>query len=388
MPVINRVAELCDEITVWRRDFHAHPELLYDVPRTAGRVEELLRGFGVDEIVTGIGKSGVVGVINGKAMTSGKVIGLRADMDALPMSEVAKRPHASQTSGKMHACGHDGHTAMLLGAAKYLCETRNFNGAVALVFQPAEEGGAGAKAMIDDGLMERFGIDEIYGLHNYPGLPVGTFATRSGTLLAAADFIAITITGKGGHAAKPQSCIDPIVAGSAIVQAVQSFASRNVDPLQPVVVSITTFQAGTTDNVIPQKAHLSGTIRSLERHVGDHAESRIQEIISKVAGAYGCTADITYSREYPPTKNHVAQTAFAGKVAAEITGEENVIMDMAPVMGGEDFSFMLEARPGAFVFIGNGDSAGLHNPSYDFNDEAIAYGVSYLARLAQRYMPL
>ncbi|HHK75258.1 MAG TPA: amidohydrolase [Rhizobiales bacterium] len=388
MPVINRVAELGDEITRWRRDFHSHPELLYEVHQTAEKVANLLRSFGVDEVVTGIGKTGVVGLVRGQRTDSGKVIGLRADMDALPMSEDADLPYASKISGKMHACGHDGHTAMLLGAARYLCETRNFNGTAAVIFQPAEEGGAGARAMIDDGLMTRFDIGEVYGLHNYPGMPVGQFGMRTGTLLAAADFLEFTITGKGGHAAKPQSCVDPILAGAAVVQALQSFVSRNVDPLQPVVVSITKFNAGTTDNVIPPQAHLAGTVRSMIRQVGDMAQTRIQEIISQTATAYGCTARISYSREYPPTINHAAQTAFAGQVAAQIVGEANVDMDMTPVMGGEDFSFMLEERPGAFVFIGNGESAGLHHPAYDFNDAAIPYGVSYLVGLAQGYMPL
>ncbi len=388
MPVINRVAELKDEVAAWRRDFHAHPELQYDLPRTSGRVAELLNGFGVDEVVTGIGKSGVVGIIHGKDTTSGKVIGLRADMDALPMPERSGVAHASRQDGKMHACGHDGHTAMLLGAAKYLAETRQFNGKVALVFQPAEEGGAGGKAMVDDGLMERFGIQEIYGLHNYPGLPAGHFATRTGALLAAADFMQITLTGKGGHAAKPHECADPVVAGAAVVQAVQTFASRNVDPLQPVVVSITTFNAGTTNNVIPQVAHLSGTIRTLDKAVGDYAEQRLQQVITQTAEVHGCTAEVEYTRNYPPTVNHAAQTAFAGEVAREVAGSGNVDMDLPPVMGGEDFSFMLEARPGAFVFIGNGDSAGLHHPAYDFNDDAIPAGISFFAGLVQKSMPV
>jgi hippurate hydrolase len=388
MPVINRVAELKDEVAAWRRDFHAHPELQYDLPRTSGRVAELLRQFGVDVVVTGIGRTGVVGIINGKETSSGKVIGLRADMDALPMPERSGVAHASCYDGKMHACGHDGHTAMLLGAAKYLAETRQFNGKVALVFQPAEEGGAGGKAMVDDGMMERFNIQEIYGLHNYPGLPAGHFATRTGALLAAADFMQITITGKGGHAAKPHECADPVVAGAAVVQAVQTFTSRNVDPLQSVVVSITTFNAGTTNNVIPQVAHLSGTIRTLDKAIGDYAEQRLQEIITQVAAVHGCTAEVEYTRNYPPTVNHAEQTAFAGEVAREVAGSGNVDMDLPPVMGGEDFSFMLEARPGAFVFIGNGDSAGLHHPAYDFNDDAIPAGISFFAGLVHKFMPV
>ncbi len=387
MPVINRVAELKDEVAAWRHDFHENPELLYEVHRTAEKVAGLLKDFGVDEIVTGVGRTGVVGVINGRENTSGKTIALRADMDALPIEEATGKPYASQ-NGLMHACGHDGHTAMLLGAAKYLSETRDFNGKVVLVFQPAEEGGAGGKAMVDDGMMERFGIDEIYGLHNFPGLEVGKFATRIGAMLAAVDTFEITINGKGGHAAKPQDCIDPIVASSAIVQAIQSFASRNTDPLSPVVVSVTKFQGGETFNVIPQTVSLAGTVRSMDKSVGDHAEKRLHEIITQVASAYECTAQIDYSRLYPPTVNHTDQVAFAGEVATMIAGKDNVDMDVAPVMGGEDFSFLLEARPGAFIYVGNGDSAGLHHPEYDFNDEAIPYGISFFAELVKRAMPL
>ena len=387
MPVLNRVAELHDEVTGWRRDFHSNPELLYDVHETAAKVASLLESFGVDEIVTGIGQTGVVGIINGKKNESGKTIGLRADMDALPITEETGKEYASKIDGKMHACGHDGHTAMLLGTAKYLSETRNFDGRVAVIFQPAEEGGAGGKAMVDDGMMDTFSIDEVYGMHNMPNLPVGQFAMREGTLLASADMLEITVTGKGGHAAKPDGCIDPIVAGAAIVQAIQTFASRNVDPLNSVVVSVTQFHAGTAFNIIPQEAHLSGTVRCLDENVRTMAEERLAEIANHVAKAHGCVAEVKYDRMYPPTINHVKQVRFAGEVARSIAGEGNVDMDTPPVMGGEDFSFMLEARPGAFIYVGNGDSAGLHHPAYDFNDEAIPHGVSFFAELVHKSMP-
>ncbi len=387
MPVLNRVAELHDEVTGWRREFHSNPELLYDVHETAAKVADLLKDFGVDEIVTGIGQTGVVGIINGSKTDSGKTIGLRADMDALPITEETGKEYASKIDGKMHACGHDGHTAMLLGAAKYLSETRNFNGRVAVIFQPAEEGGAGGKAMVDDGMMDTFGINEVYGMHNMPDLPIGQFAMREGTLLASADLLQITVKGKGGHAAKPDGCIDPIVAGAAIVQSIQTFASRNVDPLNSVVVSITQFHAGTAFNIIPQEAHLSGTVRCLDEEVRTLVERRITEIATHVALAHGCTADVNYERMYPPTINHVKQVRFAGEIAKSIAGDSNVNMDTPPVMGGEDFSFMLEARPGAFIYVGNGESAGLHHPAYDFNDEAIPHGISFFAELVHKSMP-
>jgi len=387
MPVLNRVAELHDEVTGWRREIHSNPELLYDVHETAAKVAGMLKEFGVDEIVTGIGKTGVVGIINGNKNDSGKTIGLRADMDALPIQEETGKPYASKIAGKMHACGHDGHTAMLLGTAKYLSETRNFNGKVALIFQPAEEGGAGGKAMVDDGMMDRFDITEVYGMHNMPDLAVGQFAMREGTLLAAADELKIVITGKGGHAAKPHDCHDPIVAGAACIQAIQAFVSRNVNPLSSAVVSITQFHAGTASNIIPQHANLSGTVRCLDEEMRIKAEKRITEIVENVAFAHGCVAEVRYERMYPPTVNHAKQTLFAGEVAKSIVGENNVDMDVEPTMGGEDFSFLLEARPGAFVYLGNGNSAGLHHPAYDFNDEAIPHGVTFFAELVHKAMP-
>jgi hippurate hydrolase len=387
MPIINRAAALQDEVSQWRRDIHANPEVLYEVHRTAGVVMDKLKAFGCDEVVPGIGKIGVVGVIKGRQQTSGKVIGMRADMDALPMTEMTGLPYASKTPGKMHACGHDGHTAMLLGAAKYLCETRNFDGTAVVIFQPAEEGGAGGKAMVDDGLMERWRIQEVYGMHNMPGIPVGQFALRPGPLLAASDGIHIEITGKGGHAARPHQCIDPVLIGSQIVTALNAIVSRNLDPLDSAVISICMFHAGEALNVIPQTAVLQGTARSLTPQVRDLIERRIIEVAESTARLHGASAKATYERKYPVTKNHAPQTEFAAAVAAQVAGMDKVNSNVAPVMGGEDFSFMLEARPGAFIFIGNGDSAGVHHPQYDFNDAAIPSGISYWARLAETAMP-
>jgi hippurate hydrolase len=389
MPIVNRIADLHGEITAWRRDIHAHPELLYDVHRTAGAVADKLKSFGCDEVVTGIGRTGVVGVIRG-AKAGGqagrhvsRVIGLRADMDALPIEEANDVPHKSTVPGKMHACGHDGHTAMLLGAARYLAETRNFAGTAVVIFQPAEEGGAGGKAMVQDGLMDRFRIEEVYGMHNYPGLPVGDFALREGPLMASADRITIEIEGRGGHAARPHFSIDTVLVGAQIINQIQSIVARNVDPLEAAVVSMCVFQAGTTDNVIPQTALLRGTARSLTPQVRDLLERRLHEVVEGTAKLYGATAKLTYKRDYPVTRNHAQQAAFAASVAATVVGNERVNDHVAPVMGAEDFSFMLEARPGAFIFVGNGDSSGLHHPAYDFNDEVIPVGTSYWVKLVE-----
>jgi amidohydrolase len=387
MPVINRFAELHDEIVAWRRDYHRHPELLYDVHRTAGDVAEKLRAFGFDEVVEGIGRTGVVGVLKGQGPGAGPVVGLRADMDALPIREESGKPWASETPGKMHACGHDGHTAMLLGAARYLSETRRFAGTAVFIFQPAEEGGAGGRAMVEDGLMDRFGVEEVYGMHNMPGLPVGHFAIRPGPIMAATDVFTVEVDGQGGHAAQPHRTIDPIVAASGIVQAIQSIVARNVDPLHGAVVSVTTIKAGEAFNVIPQRAKLTGTARSLDPLVRDLLERRLKEVSQNVAAAFGATAHFSYSRNYPVTMNHPDQTKKAVAVASDVASEANVDADHPAVMGGEDFSFMLEARPGAFIFVGNGDTAGLHHPAYDFNDSAITYGSSYWARLVETLMP-
>ncbi|MCB5204440.1 M20 family metallopeptidase [Neorhizobium sp. T786] len=383
MPIINRAAELQAEATAWRRYLHQNPEILYEVQNTAAFVEDKLRAFGVDEIATCIGRTGVVGIIHGRG-PGGRTIGLRADMDALPLEEMTEKPWASTIPGRMHACGHDGHTSMLLGAAKHLAETRNFNGTVAVIFQPAEEGGAGALAMIEDGLMDRFRIDEVYGMHNMPGIPVGAFAIRRGGIMAAPDKFTITVRGRGGHAAQPHRTVDPILIGSQLVGSLQTIAARNADPLCSVVVSVTRFDAGTTHNIIPDSAMLGGTVRSLNEEVRDLAESRIRQIVEGVTLAHGATAEIEYERNCPVTVNHDRETQHSITAATDIVGPTNVDIDVDPSMAGEDFAYMLKSRPGAFIFIGNGDSAPLHNPAYDFSDEALAYGISYWVQLAEQ----
>jgi amidohydrolase len=382
MPILNRAAELHDEVAGWRRHLHTIPELLYDVHQTAAFAAERLREFGCDEVVTGLGRTGVVGIIRGNG-GDGPTVGLRADMDALPLTEITGKPYASKTPGKMHACGHDGHTAMLLGAAKYLAETRNFAGSVAVIFQPAEEGGAGALAMVEDGIMERFGIARVFGMHNMPGLPVGRFAIRPGAAMAATAEFTITVTGKGGHAAMPHSTIDPIVIASQMIQAIQTIASRTIDPVESIVVSVTKFHAGDAYNVIPQEAQFAGTIRTLSTPVGEKSRERLVQICEGIAAAHGASVHVDLDVNYPVTFNDPQETVFAGGIAATIAGEANVDTNVPPVMGGEDFSYMLEARPGAFIFIGNGDTASLHNPAYDFNDEVIPHGISYWVKLAE-----
>jgi hippurate hydrolase len=385
MPIVNRVADLHSDIQAWRRDIHQYPELLYDTHRTSAFVADRLREFGCDEVATGLGKTGVVGVIKGKrpaASADLRVIGLRADMDALPIEEATGLSYASRTPGLMHACGHDGHTAMLLGAARYLAETRNFAGDAVVIFQPAEEGGAGAKAMIKDGLMDRFGIEQVYGMHNGPGIPVGSFAIRQGPIMAATASIDIKIEGHGGHAARPHKCIDSVMVGTQLITALQQIVSRNVDPLDSAVISICEFHAGDARNVIPQTAVLRGTVRTLTREVKELVEKRVREVCAGVAQITGARIDLTYDHGYPVTVNHAAETDFATRIAREVAGEANV-HETPPMMGAEDFAYMLEARPGAFIFCGNGDSAGLHHPAYNFNDEAIVYGTSYWIKLVE-----
>jgi hippurate hydrolase len=385
MPIINRVADLQPDIQAWRRDIHQHPELLYDVHRTAAFVADRLREFGCDEVATGLGRTGVVGVIKGrkpKGHGDVKVIGLRADMDALPIEEQTNLAYASRTPGKMHACGHDGHTAMLLGAARYLAETRNFAGDAVVIFQPAEEGGAGAKAMINDGLMDRFGIEQVYGMHNGPGIPIGSFAIRPGPVMAATDAVDIRIEGLGGHAARPHKCLDSVLVGAQLITGLQSIVSRTIDPLDSAVVSMCEFHAGNARNVIPQIAELRGTVRTLTAEVRQLVEKRVREVVAGVAQMTGAKIDLVYEPGYPVTVNHALQTDVATNVAKEIAGDVHV-HSMPPMMGAEDFSYMLEARPGAFIFCGNGNSAGLHHPAYNFNDEAIVFGTSYWIKLVE-----
>jgi hippurate hydrolase len=385
MPIVNRVADLQPDIQAWRRDIHENPELLYDVHRTAAFVADRLREFGCDEVATGLGRTGVVGVIKGKKPAGKgdlKVIGLRADMDALPILEQTNLPYASKTPGKMHACGHDGHTAMLLGAARYLAETRNFAGDAVVIFQPAEEGGAGAAAMIKDGLMDRFAIDQVYGMHNGPGIPVGSFAIRTGPIMAATDSIDIHIEGLGGHAARPHICIDSVLVGSQLITALQSIVSRSVDPLESAVISICEFHAGNARNVIPHTAELRGTVRTLTPEVRELVEKRVREVVAGVAQITGARIELKYERGYPVTVNHASQTDLATRVAKQIAGDANV-HEMPPMMGAEDFAYMLEARPGAFIFCGNGAGAGLHHPAYNFNDDAIVFGTSYWIKLVE-----
>ncbi|MDH2405280.1 M20 family metallopeptidase [Bradyrhizobium sp. SSUT18] len=388
MPIVNRFADLHADITEWRRDFHANPELEFDVHRTAEIVAEKLRRFGVDEVVTGIGKTGVVGVIKGRQTHSGRVVAMRADMDALPIVEATGLPYASKIEGRMHACGHDGHTAMLLGAAKYLSETRNFNGTAIVIFQPAEELGGGGREMVNDGMMERFGIQQVYGMHNYPGVPIGEFVIRPGSFMAASDPFTIDIEGLGGHAALPHTCIDTTLIGTQIVNALQLIVSRAVAPIQSAVVSVTSFHTdGDAFNVIPQTLQMKGTVRTLDAGVQDLIEEQMNRIVDHTAKAFGARAVLNYQRGYPITRNTEAETSFAANVAAEVVGPDRVNRNFRQLLGSEDFSYMLNARPGAFIFLGNGDTAGAHHPEFDFNDEAIPFGCSYWAKIAERAMP-
>ena len=388
MPVENWIADHLDRLKAFRRDLHQNPELLYDLPRTAEQIAKALREAGVDEVHEGIGKTGVVAVIRGQSTASGRMIGLRSDMDALPIHEATGAEWASKVPGKMHACGHDGHVAMLLGAAIGLAQNRNFDGTAILIFQPAEEGGAGARAMIEDGLFKRFPVNEVYGMHNRPGLPLGHFTIAPGPIMGSVDMIEIEIEGVGGHAALPHTTVDPMPVLAAVIQAAQTVTTRNMDPMDSAVVSITTVSGGDAFNVIPQTLRMTGTVRTLREEVRDLIEARLTAIIPAIATAYGATGRLNYTRHYPVTVNHAAETEIAAQIAEKVAGPDRVTRDMPASLGGEDFSFMLNEVPGAMINLGNGDSAGLHHPAYDFNDEAIAWGSSYWCALLRGRLPL
>ncbi|WP_198375057.1 M20 aminoacylase family protein [Neoroseomonas rubea] len=390
MPIINRIAEFHPEMTAWRRDFHEHPEIGFEEVRTSAIVAEKLRAFGCDEVVTGIAKTGVVGVIRGNNAASGRAIGLRADMDALPILEETGVPWASRTPGKMHACGHDGHTTMLLGAAKYLAETRNFDGTVYVIFQPAEENLAGGEVMVKEGLFERFPMERVFGLHNWPGMPAGTFLWREGPVMAAVANLEVTITGKGAHGAMPDNGNDPIVVAAAIVQALQSIVARNVEPVEAGVITIGHINGGFTYNVIPETVRMLGTARWFSKHVGDLLEKRFKETVTGIAAAFGATATADFHRAYPATVNEVESVHLAADAARAVQGDARVVPMPKPTMGGEDFSFMLEAKAGAYLMLGGGkgvDDPLVHHPKYDFNDEILPVGASWWATLAERLLP-
>ncbi|MBI1172195.1 amidohydrolase [bacterium] len=386
MPVLNRIAAYAEEMKGWRRHLHQHPELSFDCENTAAFIQARLAEIGVDEMHTGIAKTGIVAIINGSG--PGPTIGLRADMDALPIVEITGAEHASTVPGKMHACGHDGHVTMLLGAAKYLAETRRFAGRVALIFQPAEEDGAGGMVMVNEGIMDRFGIAQVYGIHNAPNLPFGNFFTAPGPLMASVDTAFVYITGKGGHGATPHECVDPVVAVVGMVQAIQTIIPRNVYALDEAVISVTQIHTGTASNIIPEEAMFCATIRSFKPDVRALLKKRFFEIVEGHAAAYNVTARIDYDWGYPPTVNTAENAAFATEVAAEIAGAEAAHGESNREMGSEDFSYMLEARPGAYLFLGTGPGAGLHHPAFDFNDEAAPIGASFFARLVERAQPL
>ncbi|THD82953.1 amidohydrolase [Aliigemmobacter aestuarii] len=386
MPVLNRIADYAEEMKTWRRHLHMHPELAFDCHETAAFIAARLREIGVDEIHEGIAKTGIVAIINGQG--DGPTIGLRADMDALPITEATGADHASTVPGKMHACGHDGHVTMLLGAAKYLAETRRFSGRVALLFQPAEEDGGGGQVMVQEGVMDRFGIAEVYGIHNAPNVPFGQFQTTDGALMASVDTATVKVTGKGGHGANPHECVDPVVAIVAMVQGVQTILSRNLYALDEAVVSVTMIHTGTASNIIPEDGMFCATIRCFRPEVREMLRRRFHEIVEGTAAAFGVRAEIDYDWGYPATINTPEKADFAARVAAEVVGEAAVDARSPREMGSEDFSYMLEARPGAYLFMGTGPGAGLHHPAYDFNDEAAPVGASFFARLVERAQPL
>jgi hippurate hydrolase len=386
MPVINRIADFHDEMTAWRRDLHMHPETAFEERRTADIVASKLESFGI-EVHRGLARTGVVGVL--RAGTGQRTIGLRADMDALDVHELNEFAHVSKTHGKMHACGHDGHTCMLLGAAKYLAETRNFDGTVHFIFQPAEENEGGGRVMVDEGLFDRFPCEGVYGMHNIPGIAVGKFAIRPGPMMAAYDVFEILVEGKGAHGAMPHHGIDPVVVASHIVTALQSIVARNVDPMDTAVISTTQIHAGDTWNVIPQTAMLRGTVRTFKESVQDFIEKRIEELARNVAAGFGASARFRYERRYPATVNSEAETGIAARAASALVGDAQVNRNPTPAMGSEDFAWMLRARPGAYIWIGNGDGEGncmVHNPRYDFNDDVLPLGASYWVTLVEQQL--
>ena len=386
MAIVNRIAGYADEMTGWRRHLHTIPELGRECFKTAAFVEEKLREFGVDEIQTGFATTGIVAIINGQG--NGPTIGLRADMDGLPIIETTGLEYQSTHEGRMHACGHDGHTTMLLGAAKYLCETRNFSGRVALIFQPDEEATGGAEAMVEEGILDFFDISQVYGIHNMPDFPFGGFFTTTGPLMAGADVFDINIKGRGGHGAMPHGTVDPVLAACSIAQAIQTIVSRNMDAAEHLVISVTQIHTGSVDNVIPDTAYMNGTVRSFTPAVRELAERRLREIVAGQAASYGCEAEVVYNRGYPVTYNSAEGVVTATKAARDVSGVEAVVDDFEPVMGSEDFSYMLEKRPGAYLFMGQGPSAGLHHPEYNFNDDVAPVGASFFARLVETAQPV
>ncbi len=386
MPPVNRIADYAEDMKGWRRWMHQNPELQFECHKTAGFVVERLKEFGITDIHEGIATSGVVAIIEGQG--DGPTIGLRADMDALPIFEATGLDYASKEDGKMHACGHDGHTTMLLGAARYLAETRNFSGRVALIFQPAEEGGGGAGVMVEEGIMDRFDIAQVYAIHNTPGHTPGSFYTTPGAIMAAADTFHIYVKGQGGHGAYPNECKDPVVAAVAVCNGLQTIVSRNRKGLDDLVVSVTQIHTGTIDNVIPDTAYLNGTVRTFDKGIQQMVIDRMQAICDGVAQAYDVEVAFDFEKGYPPTINHAEQAKFAAEVARDVAGEAGVIGDAGPEMGAEDFAYMLEARPGAYLFLGQGDGAGLHHPEYNFNDDVAPYGASFFAKLVEAAQPL
>lgn len=386
MAIVNRIAGYADEMTGWRRHLHTIPELGRECFETAAFVEEKLREFGVDKIQTGFATTGIVAIVNGQG--DGPTIGLRADMDGLPIIETTGLDYQSTHEGRMHACGHDGHTTMLLGAAKYLCKTRNFSGRVALIFQPDEEATGGAEAMVEEGILDTFDISQVYGIHNMPDFPVGGFFTTTGPLMAGADVFDINIKGRGGHGAMPHGTVDPVLAACSIAQAIQTIVSRNVDAAERLVISVTQIHTGSVDNVIPDTAYMNGTVRSFTPEVRELAERRLREIVAGQAASYGCEAEVVYNRGYPTTYNSAEGVVTATKAARDVSGVEAVVDDFEPVMGSEDFSYMLEKRPGAYLFMGQGPSAGLHHPEYNFNDDVAPVGASFFARLVETAQPV